>query len=236
MPLVEASPRWPNFATTEYFVSGGFPFQEGWPIGYPREEEFIIRLRDGSFHRARVDFTTQYRDEGLRWRTSRGQLVDKSIVVCWHRASTVGPRATSCFDGRHPIRHHSVGAMIEADGAFLLINRRKGTPGYAGIAGHQEYGETPDEALIREIGEESGLQICHAELVIQEDVEETCRRGIPRHLWSVYWCRVQGAPQLNQDEARAIGWYMPTEIVAMPLEPVWRTWFERMQIINTVKL
>ncbi len=45
--------------------------------------------------------------------------------------------------------HFSVGAVIEVGGKYLLIDRDMEPFGFAGIAGHIDEGETPEEALFR---------------------------------------------------------------------------------------
>jgi ADP-ribose pyrophosphatase YjhB (NUDIX family) len=55
--------------------------------------------------------------------------------------------------------HYSVGALIQKDGKYLLIDREIKPYGYAGPAGHIDEGETKEQALVREVKEETGLGI-----------------------------------------------------------------------------
>jgi len=53
---------------------------------------------------------------------------------------------------------------IEHDGKYLMLHRVKkkndiNKDKYIGIGGHFEYGESPDECLIREVKEETGLTL-----------------------------------------------------------------------------
>ena len=53
---------------------------------------------------------------------------------------------------------------IERDGKYLMLHRtkKKNDPNHnlwLGVGGHFEYGETPDECLIREVKEETGLTL-----------------------------------------------------------------------------
>lgn len=53
---------------------------------------------------------------------------------------------------------------IEKDGKYLMLHRTKkendiNKDKYIGIGGHFEYGESPEECLIREVKEETGLTL-----------------------------------------------------------------------------
>ena len=61
--------------------------------------------------------------------------------------------------------HYSVGAVIERNGLYLLIDRAKPPFGFAGIAGHVDEGESAEQAIIREVREESGLVVKRYSLV-----------------------------------------------------------------------
>lgn len=53
---------------------------------------------------------------------------------------------------------------IESDGSYLMMHRTKkekdiNKDKWIGIGGHFEYGESPDECLLREVDEETGLTL-----------------------------------------------------------------------------
>ena len=53
---------------------------------------------------------------------------------------------------------------IENDGKYLMLHRVKkdkdvNKDKYIGVGGHFEYGESPDECLLREVLEETGLTL-----------------------------------------------------------------------------
>ena len=60
----------------------GFPFTEGIPRENQLEGRFEVIFRDGERCDARLDLSTQYRAEGIQWRTSHG-IFPKTVVACW---------------------------------------------------------------------------------------------------------------------------------------------------------
>ena len=75
--------------------------------------------------------------------------------------------------------HLTVGAVIRIDGKYLLIDRDVEPFGFAGIAGHIDEGESPEEALFRKVKEESGLELKKHELCFQEEVSWNWCRAFP---------------------------------------------------------
>ena len=71
-------------------------------------------------------------------------------------------------DGK--LLHYSVGAVIEKDGKYLLVDRVKPPFGFAGLAGHVDEGESPDATIVREIMEESGLKVVNSKLLFEEEI------------------------------------------------------------------
>ncbi|MBI5733288.1 NUDIX domain-containing protein [Candidatus Jorgensenbacteria bacterium] len=133
-------------------------------------------------------------------------------------------------DGK--IIHYSVGALIQEKGRYLLIERGVPPPGFAGIAGHIDQNETPEEALKREVEEESGLKIQRYELLFQEFITwNWCSKGVTGHYWYLFECQVSGEIKINVRETKSIKWYTAEEIRTLALEPVWKHWFEKTEII-----
>ena len=81
----------------------------------------------------------------------------------------------------------AVGVLVRADGAVLLADRPAGKP-YAGYwefpGGKIEAGETVEQALIRELGEELGVRVRHADpwTVIEHDYPHAYVR---LHFWRI---------------------------------------------------
>lgn len=130
------------------------------------------------------------------------------------------------------LMHYSVGAVIQKDGKYLLIDRTKPPLGFAGLAGHIDKGETPEQAIDREVREESGYKVASRKLLYSEELEwNWCAKGIPVHYWNLFECAITGAMKRNAHETKSIGWYTQKEIKKLTLEPVWEYWFRKLKII-----
>lgn len=129
--------------------------------------------------------------------------------------------------------HFSVGAVIEVNGKYLLIDRDMEPFGFAGLAGHIDEGETPEETLLRKVNEESGLKIKKHSLLFEEEVEwNWCRVGIQSHYWYLYKCEVEGEILNNPEASKSIGWYTADEMKKLKWEPVWKYWFEKLGVLE----
>lgn len=128
--------------------------------------------------------------------------------------------------------HYSAGAVIEQDGKYLLIDRAIPPFGFAGIAGHIDEGEAPEESLVREVEEESGLAAEECKLLFEEELDwNWCSKGVQSHHWYLFRCVVSGEIKQNIKETKSIGWYTKEEIRNLKLEPIWEYWFKKLEII-----
>ena len=126
--------------------------------------------------------------------------------------------------------HYSVGAIIEREGKILMMERRQIPLGFACPAGHVDESQTPEEALRREVKEETGLEIKGFKLLIEGDHEGTgCTRGVKLHHWYIYKVDAQGEPVKEDREARSMGWYTREEIKKLDLEPAWAHWLKMLK-------
>ncbi|OWU70832.1 NTP pyrophosphohydrolase [Roseovarius sp. 22II1-1F6A] len=122
-------------------------------------------------------------------------------------------------------------ALIDADGRVLLAQRPEGKS-MAGLwefpGGKVEPGETPEQALIRELQEELGIdtwESCLAPLTFASHGYEDFHLMMP-----VFACRKwQGTPQ--SQEGQTLKWVRPAELrdypmppADIPLIPVLRDW------------
>lgn len=94
----------------------------------------------------------------------------------------------------------AVRAIVIKDQQLLVMHRNKfGQQFYALVGGGVDYGESPEQALYREVAEETGLQIANPRLVIIEDA------GNVFGMQYIYSCDyVAGEPSLAPDSAEAM--------------------------------
>ncbi len=102
----------------------------------------------------------------------------------------------------------SVGAVIrDKDGAILVLYRKKRPLGLALPAGHINEGETPPDAMQREVYEETGLEVKRYREVLHGTFPNPCSRtdaagkSYDGHEWWVYevveW---SGVPRLMEPD------------------------------------
>lgn len=100
--------------------------------------------------------------------------------------------------------HLTVDAIIEVDGGIILIKRKNPPYGWAIPGGFVDYGETLEEAVIREAKEETGLDI---RLKRQFHTYSDPGRD-PRHhtVSTIYIATADGEPVAG-DDAKEVGIY-----------------------------
>jgi 8-oxo-dGTP diphosphatase len=107
-----------------------------------------------------------------------------------------------------------VGAVLMEHGRVLVMRRAgghgAGTWGVPG--GHQEFGETPEDAAVREVAEETGLVVApSARLGFTDDPMPE----IGRHYVTLFIActRLGGRPRLMEpDKATELAWMTPGEL------------------------
>lgn len=128
--------------------------------------------------------------------------------------------------------HFSVGALIERNGKYLLIERAKPPLGFAVVAGHVDEGESPEAALAREVKEESGLDLESSSLILEGELDDTCRHNITVHYWYLYKCTTKGEITANEKETLSIGWYTKEEMQGLKFEPACDFWLRKIKLIG----
>lgn len=125
----------------------------------------------------------------------------------------------------------SVGALLKKDGTYLVLDRISFPSGIAGIAGHIDEGETPEQALRREVLEESGIMVFACKEVLHVELHNPCKRGFNVHDWHVFevtqW---QGEPRVMEpDKHSFVGFMTADEIRARAargaIDPAWKELF-----------
>ena len=129
------------------------------------------------------------------------------------------------------IVHFCVGAIIKKENKYLLIERKTPPEGFSCISGHIEMNETPEQALMREIKEESNLDLKGFKIIEEETLTENpCNKGSENHYWYIYDCEIKGDGR-KSSESKSIAWYTPAEIKNLNLEATWRHFFKKYGII-----
>ena len=130
--------------------------------------------------------------------------------------------------------HFSVGALIENEQReILLVDRINPPPGLAGPAGHQDEGEHPTTSLQREVLEETGLTVTRFQLLISEFVDwNVCGQGVKGHHWYLFRAEVEGEIVPQYEEVESVKYYPASDLASLPLEEVWRHWFEKLNYIT----
>lgn len=112
-------------------------------------------------------------------------------------------------------------ALIAKEGRVLL-GKRTSKIRFAGMwdafGGHLEKGETPEQALRRELQEELAIEVTRAQFLhVYEDIDPTSGETFRHHLFLVTgW---DGDPGIANDEHSEIRWFRPEEVPELPLMP-----------------
>lgn len=134
-------------------------------------------------------------------------------------------------------RHFTATAFVGWNG-MLLLHRHRKLDMWLPCGGHIEPGETPDDAAVREVFEESGVRVelvGERALTVDEPRQLLRPRGVQlelialghEHIDLIYFAR----PREPYDGELAgtepeLGWYGPRELARLPLTEELRAWTE----------
>ncbi len=144
------------------------------------------------------------------------------------------PREVLTKEGK---QHFSVGAVIEKNNKVLIIERMLPPKGFAGIAGHVDYGEKPLDALLREIKEETNLDVVSSCFLFKKMInqKEDCTFGVKKHKWYVYRVRCKGEIKPAKREVKTIAYMSKDRLKRLyrekKLEYAWAVIFKKLKIV-----
>lgn len=129
--------------------------------------------------------------------------------------------------------HKSAGAIIKnGEGKVLMLDRQNFPFGWACPAGHIEDNETPEQAVAREVFEETNLKVEEYNLLIHEFVVwNECKRGGKGHDWFLFEITKWSGEIKQNHESKNLQWLSIEEIKEKQLEEVWKYWLEKLKII-----
>ena len=115
-----------------------------------------------------------------------------------------------------------VGGVVVRDGRALLV--RRGKPPLYGRwvvpGGTVELGETLEEALVREVREETGLEVEPIEVLTVFDRIERDAAGVAYHYVIVdYLCRWRSGAAAAASDALDVAWVGPDDMAAYDVPP-----------------
>lgn len=146
------------------------------------------------------------------------------------RAIIINNKTKTEFIG-NKTKHFTAGAIIEKNGKYLLIERVNYPFGFAGIAGHIDYNETPEQAIEREIEEETNLDVVSCKLLFHKILKwNKCLLGADMHEWFLFKCKVKGE-LVKDEESKRIEWFSKEQIKKLELEESYKYWFRKLGII-----
>lgn len=113
----------------------------------------------------------------------------------------------------------TVGALIfDAEDRFLLVKTHKWGDRYGIPGGKIEDGETMVEAVVREVKEETGLDVWDVRFELAQDCIHSSEFYKPIHMVLLnFTARSEGGAVLLNDEAQDFAWVTAREAFAMDL-------------------
>lgn len=115
----------------------------------------------------------------------------------------------------------TVGALIvNPEGKIFLMSSHKWRGQYCIPGGHIELGETIEQAVRREVKEETGLEVADLEFVCWQEFIGDASFWKQRHfIFFDYACRTDSTEVVLNDEAQSYVWVSLEEARSLPVEP-----------------
>lgn len=124
----------------------------------------------------------------------------------------------------------TVGVFIfNRDNELLLLKSHKWPGQYVVPGGHVELGERIEEAAIREVKEETGLDVYDLEFILFQEFIYDPSFWKPRHfIFFDYACRTDSTGVQLNDEAEEHVWVRLEEALQLPLDAYTRVAVEKL--------
>lgn len=113
----------------------------------------------------------------------------------------------------------AVSAAILHEGRFLLVRRGRAPARglYAFPGGRVERGETLEDAVHREIAEETGARVSQVRHIVDLELSSETKAGTVEFVLSVHAAQFDGGAIMAGDDAETADWYTLEEMEALPL-------------------
>jgi nucleoside triphosphatase len=143
-------------------------------------------------------------------------------AILHHQTRIGSQKVTESSMAAQQFPEPTVGAFIfNPAGKLFLMRSHKWHGRYVVPGGHVELGETLEQALLREVREETGMIVTEPRLICTQECIYDPAFWKPRHfIFFDYACRNEAAPdsvQLN-DEAEDYTWTTVEEALRLPID------------------
>jgi phosphoglycolate phosphatase len=138
------------------------------------------------------------------------------------------------FEESHPPTATVGGLIFDSEGRVLMIRTHKWSSLWGIPGGKIKWGETSEDALRRELKEETGLDIADIRFVLVQDCIHSKEFYRDAHFVLLnYTCRCAGAPEVKlNDEAREFRWVTLGQALAMPINQPTRKLLTAVETLN----
>lgn len=131
----------------------------------------------------------------------------------------------------------SVTVLVENGAGQVLLVRHRGFDRWGTVGGMVEPEEHPKQAAIREVEEETGMVVEIIELLTASGGPEftiTYPGGDQvTYVTTVYRARpIGGSERMDTDELTEMGWFGPSEIATLDLDPIARSLFSELGVTS----
>jgi len=123
-----------------------------------------------------------------------------------------GKRCTACRTEHYPHIHPCAIVLVSRGSELLLVRKREWAPGrYGLVAGFLDFGESLEECAIREVKEETGIDICNVRYVASQNWP------FPAQLMAGFVADYAGGDiRVDTHELEDARWFTPDQLPTLP--------------------